>query len=260
MASTEKDENTPEVVGKNDALQHDSVEAQEVAKQSSAEPADRMDVSPAPTPTPQNELLPPSLTSTVASDAGTPGVETTDGNSAVPYGTRSRNRTGGTRINYAEDKELDHMIEASGKITKPVSTKPAHTPTPNDFEAMDHDRNVDTAARRGFTAVNTTSPAPNGTMPAMKDPIPGTSTFSANPNANGAAPQSKKRKQPGSSTTVAAPAVASTSAPKLRGGNAYQARQHVETNMMTFEGCGARLNAKRELRADDGTVLSVNGM
>jgi hypothetical protein len=29
--------------------------------------------------------------------------------------------------------------------------------------------------------------------------------------------------------------------------------------MMTFEGCGARLNANKELKADDGTVLSVNG-
>jgi hypothetical protein len=33
----------------------------------------------------------------------------------------------------------------------------------------------------------------------------------------------------------------------------------VETNMMSFSGCGRKLNAKKQLVADDGTTVQANG-
>lgn len=257
MATTEDTAMSSETAINDNYLQHNHVDGPESSSQTLEEPADRMEVSPVSTP--QNDVHPQPLALAVPSDTGTPGLEVGDGTNAAPYGTRSRNRTGGIRPNYAEDKELDLMIEANGKIPKAGASKGAPPPVVNDFEAMDHDRSADTSVRRAVAAVSIHGPVPNGTPPAMKDPIPGTSTFSANPNVNGSAPQSKKRKQPGSSTTIAAAHTATNMAPKLRGGHTQHARQHHETNMMTFEGSGSRLNAKRELKADDGTLLSVNG-
>ena len=225
----------------------------------SLDSADRMEVSPAPVVQngPQSSLH----TSAVPSDAGTPAIETGDLNGAAPYGTRSRNRTGASRPNYAEDKELDQLIEANGKITRPVPLKAAAPSTDIDSEAADLERNSNGAPRRGFAAVNTTAPEVNGNTPLARDLIPGTSTFSANPsvNGNGPAPQSKKRKQPGANTTLSATGTANHSVSRMPR-SSVGVRQHHETNMMTFEGCGARLNSKKELKADDGTILSVNGM
>jgi hypothetical protein len=254
---SENDSTPLEGVGKTDLSRHDLGTGADAQEQASIDSADRMDVSP--TPALQNGLQ--SLhTSAVPSDAGTPTVDTSDINGAAPYGTRSRNRTGASRPNYAEDKELDHLIEVNGKITKSAPPKAAAPPATVDFEPADNERHSNNQARRGFAAVNANASDLNGNTPVARDPIPGTSTFSANPSVNGtgAAAQSKKRKQPGGNATVSAPNVANNLASRMPRGSAG-ARQHQETNMMTFEGCGARLTANKELKADDGTILAVNG-
>ena len=256
--TSENDSTPQERVDQSHLSQHNSNTDADAQEHPSVDSADRMDLSPAPALQngPQSSLH----TSAVPSDAGTPAVETGDANGAAPYGTRSRNRTGASRPNYAEDKELDHLIEANGKITKSTPPKAAAPPVAVDFEADEVERNSNNAARRGFAAVNTTDPEVNANAPAARDLIPGTSTFSANPsvNGNGPAPQSKKRKQPGANTTVPVTNTANNSASRMPRSSAG-ARQHHETNMMTFEGCGARLTANKELTADDGTILSVNG-
>src|SRR2546423_9570697 len=249
---TSENESTPlERVDKSDASQHNSNTDADVPKQASVGSADRMDLS----PTPALQNGPQSLphTSAVPSGASTPAVETADTNGAAPYGTRSRNRNGASRPNYAEDKELDHLIEANGKIAKSGPQKAAAPPAGAELEAADLGKNTNTnnnnnnnnnsVPRRGFAAVNTTLPEVNSNAPAAKDLIPGTSTFSANLsiNGNGSAPQSKKRKQPGANTTVSTTSAVNNSTSRTPRSSAG-ARQHHETNMMTFEGCGARLN------------------
>lgn len=100
----------------------------------------------------------------------------------------------------------------------------------------------------------------NGTaQPPPKDPIPGTSTFSANPTAtthHSAATISRKRKQLGGGAINAGTLAAGTSS-RTRGSVASSGPQN-DSNMMTFEINGPYLKNGR-LKADDGTVLSVNG-
>ena len=252
---SENDSTPPERVDKADLSRHDFGTGADTQEQASVDSADRMDVSP--TPALQNGLQSSLHTSAVPSDAGTPTVETSDINGAAPYGTRSRNRTGASRPNYADDKELDHLIEANGKISKSAPPKAAATPAAVDPEPADNERHSNNQARRGFAAVNANVSDLNGNTPVARDLIPGTSTFSANPSVNGTA-QSKKRKLPGGNTTISTPHVANNLISRMPR-SSVGARQHQETNMMTFEGCGARLTANKELKADDGTVLAVNG-
>lgn len=173
------------------------------------------------------------MTATASTSSQTPNQDDGDGNSAAPYGTRSRNRPGGARPNYADDKELDMEIEAAGRIKaapkKMASAAPTAEPTP---------------APLGFATINSTSiqngdpPAPATTAPPQPAPP-------------------KKRKQPASNTPVpngAAPSHALGPRARPPISNAY-----VETNMMSFSRCGSRLNAKRQLVADDGTALAANG-
>ena len=256
---TSEHDSTPlETVDLTDRPKHSANTDADTEEPLSIDSADRMEVSPAPAP--QNGPQSSVHTSAVPSDAGTPAIEPGDANSAAPYGTRSRNRTGASRPNYAEDKELDQLIEANGKITKSTPPKAAAHSTGIESEPADVERNSNNAARRGFAAINTTVPEVNGNAPVVRDLIPGTSSFSANPsvNGNGPAQQSKKRKQPGANANVSTTGSATLSTSRIPRSSA-SARQQQETNMMTFEGCGARLNGHKELKADDGTILSVNG-
>jgi hypothetical protein len=177
--------------------------------------------------------------------------------SAAPYGTRSRNRTGSSRPNYAEDKELDAEFEIP-PTTKDHSGRKA--------------RATDVSASEGGKSTNSTrkGAAPEGEQISAaqshyKDPIPGTSTFSANPTPGAVATQSsKKRKAASQSTTSQAQQASSQSTLPVqtvtrRASMAVQvATGFRETNMLTFENCAGRLKGKK-LVADDGTVLQVNG-
>lgn len=156
------------------------------------------------------------------------------------YGTRSRNRTGNARPNYAEDQDMDFDHSAAA-ATKKKASGGGQTPIPQQPEEP---KRVDDVAR-GFTAVNN---------PAAKHLTPGA--------AAPAASSSKKRKaasnlaqqaQPSSASTTPAPTAsrkppASTSLVTTR-----------ETNVMTFTKHRSCLNKKGELVADDGTRLTVNG-
>ena len=173
------------------------------------------------------------MTATASVASQNQNADDTDGDSAPTYGTRSRNRPGTSRPNYADDKELDMEIEAAGRISKGASKKPSNNQTAET-----------TPASFGFAAINSLS-IPNGEPAAQ-----------ASTSASAPAP-SKKRKQPGSNTVSHSGTPSYTLGPRSK---AAQSAAYVETNMMSFSRSGGRLNSKRQLVADDGTALAPNGM
>lgn len=169
----------------------------------------------------------------------------------TPYGTRSRNRTGGSRPNYAEDHDFDLEVESNGIPSKTNGLKKSPAALVERHPA-ESERPQGVNTRRGFAAVNGTSPNSNNSS-TSKELIPGTSTFSANPTIlqNG----SKKRKQPGSQTTTD---VQIQQAQQFAGKTRGSYRGHHDTSMMSFEMSQGILQ-NDQLIADDGTSLQVNG-
>ena len=180
---------------------------------------------------------------------------------AAPYGTRSRNRTGTSRPNYAEDKELDVEFEiaASSKEGRKAIRGAAD---PGLATSSD-------VGRAGNKNGKNQGPEPDQIVagqPHSREPIPGTFTFSAQLTTTAPAGQSKKRKANGASATshlqpqsqlpnhTTVPAVTRRASIAAQGTVALR-----ETNMLSFDDCGSRLNKAKKLVADDGTVLEVNG-
>ncbi|KAL1956894.1 hypothetical protein VTO42DRAFT_6742 [Malbranchea cinnamomea] len=163
-----------------------------------------------------------------------------------PYGTRSRNR-GSQRPNYAEDHDIDADLEFvtsknnTSKRPSSANQNSNRTNTPN----SDGDKSTGASTRRTQAVVNSTT----------KEPIPGMSTFSANPNAGNG---SRKRKQPGSNQTVqgsSTPNGANSSKKFIA--SASRPESSSVSNMMTFNNCRGYLK-NGKLKADDGTVLAPN--
>ena len=209
--------------------------------------ADAMDITPSIENGANVEVLQSQpMTATTSSASQNPTQLEGDGSAeAATYGTRSRNKGGNSRPNYADDRELDLEIEAAGRIPKTKSKKVA-APSSNASIAQDESSKTAAPPQNGFATVNAATT--NGVSP-----LPGMSTFSTQP-------PSKKRKQPGSNTGVSSPAAAPVqAAQKTRAAPSSASRLHLETNMLSFSRCRGRLNAKKQLIADDGTTLSANG-
>ena len=188
-------------------------------------------------PAPDTQDIPQSqpMTATASASSQNPFPDDSDPNAVPTYGTRSRNRPGASRPNYADDKELDMEIEAAGRLSKASSKKAASSthqvaePTP--------------AAPMGFAAINSVSIS-NG-EPSTQSSTPGP-----------APAPSKKRKQPGTSTISGSATPSYTVVPRSK---PHHVSAYVETNLMSFSRCGAKLNNKKQLVADDGTALAANG-
>ena len=183
-----------------------------------------------------NEVNPQSqpMTATASTSSSVqPPLETGD-NAASSYGTRSRNRTGGPRPNYAEDRELDLEIEALSKPSRSSKRSAGTTVEPQ---------------LTGFTTVNAThqpeKPAESANNVVTPAPTP-------------APAPSKKRKHPGSNNTVPSTSANATSS-RSKPIASISFRGYVETNMMSFLQGGYKLNAKKQLVADDGTTVQANG-
>ncbi|KAK0731604.1 hypothetical protein B0H67DRAFT_80010 [Lasiosphaeris hirsuta] len=197
------------------------------------------------------------------------------GGTASPYGTRSRNRTSAVRPNYAEDIEME-LDEVVPERREDDSAKKASTR---------HSLSSSAAAAAAPRAVNGSSRKP---LPSSDDSKHGASqhnikehhrqspavTYAASgPTTNGPITKSKKRKaEPTSTNSGSQTASAPTTHPSVvqkRGGhsnhtagsgsgaNSSSRSGYGETNMLTFESCGARLTDGKMV-ADDGTVLEVN--
>jgi len=174
------------------------------------------------------------------------------------YGTRSRNRPGVPRPNYAEDVEMDFEVaqQANGAEHSSMDLS-SHSPP-----ATDSRQSPSPGGKRGTPAANGWN-ALNGNSSS----IPGTSHFSANPNAR--MPHSRKRKAAEVQGTASAhsqspaPSVpvvtrrANAAATAASQASSYSYMP--DNNMFSFDRCRSSLNKQGRLVADDGTVFSVNG-
>ncbi len=216
------------------------------------------------TPPKPLESQPMTATSSSSSNQPIKVAAPSDTNIPSPYGTRSRNRTGAARPNYAEDRETDMEYEYTGppkhsgllstiRITKASSTE--------------SDKPSGLSTRRTSASANNPA-AVNGSVASVsqKDYIPGMSTFSANPNITiTSQTSSKKRKAPGSAPASTPhqslnPTSNGVQTSTRRGSTAVNSAAVArETNMLSFENCQGYLK-NGKLKADDGTTLSVEGM
>ena len=226
--------------------------------------------SPPPQPTQDlsaNTVLPPdrftaALTDAVERNASTSRIDqpppmTEDGGPS-PYGTRSRNRNGISRPNYAEDHDVEAEMEwGTSKKTKAASKASAARESQTDPEKLSGVSTRRTSAVSSLPSVSN----PAVSQP-IKDNLPGMSSFALHPDqAINAAPQSRKRKAPGNTASTA---TSTQSAVAVRSNGAARRSMDTgalkrETNMMTFEKSGAILQDGR-LVADDGTTLEVHGI
>ncbi|CAD6564501.1 MAG: putative PHD type zinc finger protein with BAH domain-containing protein [Alectoria sarmentosa] len=184
-----------------------------------------------------------------------------DATGASPYGTRSRNRTGNPRPNYAEDREPEMEYEWSSTKRPHAGLGPS---MPNIAQSGDGDKPSAANARRSSTTAPVAPPTNNraALLTVQKDHLPGMSSFSLNPEPNTAPPApSRKRKAPGNGTITshASSTVTQTPAPGIsrKTAGVQNPKASRETNLMTFENCQCYLK-NGKLRADDGTVISVN--
>ena len=183
-----------------------------------------------------------------------------DSTGASPYGTRSRNRTGNPRPNYAEDRDLEeYEWNATKKSQNSLgSTVSAH------LQLGDHEKSSGVNTRRSSTTASGTAIGKTGTPTTPKEHLPGMSSFSITPEVSAPPPPvSKKRKAPGNGhansngTTVGGQAHAPNHSRKHASMPAV-AVGFRETNMMSFESSQGYLKHGK-LRADDGTILGIDG-
>lgn len=184
-----------------------------------------------------------------------------------PYGTRSRNRTGRSRINYAEDKDLD-MTDFDSVAEKKGDTdlkkiRPANANAPPTAS--------DGPPRPSASSTRKPLPSSDGTKSAssakeqqqQNNAGAAGSTSSAATSAAPSQQASKKRKAGTTSNSSNTKDSSSNSAVAQKPSNVQI--EHLgptgfsETNMMTFENTGAHTSKDNTLTADDGTVLAVNG-
>lgn len=201
---------------------------------------------------------------TSSSSSSMPSEQQMDTTGASPYGTRSRNRNGNPRPNYAEDRELDMEFEWTSAKKSHAALGPVLSSSLQHGEGekppAGYIRHSTTAALNGVWNSNK---ATNSIV--QNNHIPGLSSFSVHPDHNGsqAAPvPTRKRKAPGTglSASYASPTSnhVPTSTTSRRNGAPPQPSRLRPTNLMTFEGCQCYLK-NGKLKADDGTILAVNG-
>lgn len=195
--------------------------------------------------------------SAVSSTQGGPAAETSG---SSPYGTRSRNRTGNARPNYAEDREMEEFDwHSTKKATNSRASPAASLP-----QVAESDKSVGVSTRRSSNATSGAANGKVGPPNSSKDSIPGMSTFSLGADGSAAIhpPPSKKRKAPGTNGN-------SANATTSLGNNSSNghSRRHIstasaidprQTNMLSFDHCQGYLKNGR-LNADDGTSLGING-
>ncbi|KAI9892312.1 MAG: putative PHD type zinc finger protein with BAH domain-containing protein [Vezdaea aestivalis] len=177
-----------------------------------------------------------------------------------PYGTRSRNRTGGLRPNYAEDKESEMEYEYTNSSTK---TNPPANSQPT-LQPQSQPQQPDTSRQSGVNTRRTAVNTPNAVPAAGDEAALGTKTSNsslsaaaANSVTNGVAPVSKKRKAGHLSTAPSSSSPTTSVQAITRRASQAAATHDLSSNIMTFETCQGRLHAGL-LVADDGTSLAID--
>ncbi|KAJ3566335.1 hypothetical protein NPX13_g7168 [Xylaria arbuscula] len=183
-----------------------------------------------------------------------------------PYGTRSRNR-GQARPNYAEDRDLDvEMEDAFPEKKEEEPKKGARQSNATTNGTGEASKATASSSRKGAAADDSKGSGSHGTG---KDAHSSTSTTTGATGPTTSSGPSKKRKAATQSSTNNARSQASTPTPTSTTSAATGTRRgaaqvaalptvgYRETNMMSFEKCGAMPKDGR-LIADDGTVLEQN--
>ncbi|KAK1976972.1 hypothetical protein LZ30DRAFT_602358 [Colletotrichum cereale] len=182
---------------------------------------------------------------------------------ANPYGTRSRNRNGSSRPNYAEDKDLDvDMYDYAPEKRDQESKKSARHSNVSATSAPEGAR-ANGSARKALPS-DDTKPAPPQNGAKDVQPANPTPATQAPASANSTQP-SKKRKAASHAATATSQAqvTATTSSPGVGTGASRKtasgpyASSYAETNMLSFESSRA-VPRDGKLVADDGTVLAPN--
>jgi hypothetical protein len=213
------------------------------------------------------------------SSGSNPSVRDVTGETASPYGTRSRNRTGQARPNYAEDKDIDMELFESYPERKEEGPKKSSLRQSASLSNAGQDSRGPTAAAAAATAAATASATTaaaasarkrgsseegkNSPLTAAKDQGPASQTSSTTPPASvGSSQPSKKRKATAQPSSGGGPhhfqsqltaQVSAANGSLRRAGGGFP-----ETNMLSFDNCNAKPKHGK-LVADDGTVLEVNG-
>lgn len=206
---------------------------------------------------------PMTKTSSSSSVPSAHGANPTDTNGPSPYGTRSRNRTGNVRPNYAEDHEMDGEYDwSSTKKSQALGTSAAMGLA----QVGESEKSIGVSTRRSSNATAGTAAGKAAPTSTPRDQIPGMSSFSLNADSSNAAvppPPSKKRKAPGgsqvSSNASSGLGHSASNGHSRRTTAAGSSNSYRQTNMLSFENCQGFLKNGR-LKADDGTTLSINGM
>lgn len=205
---------------------------------------------------------PMTKTSSSSSLPSVQGTNAPDTNGPSPYGTRSRNRTGNARPNYAEDRELDMEYDWNSAKKLQALGPPTAISLP---QTGDTGRSAGVSTRRSSNTLSGAGEGKVGPLTSAKEPIPGTLSFALNADNNPVPPPpaSKKRKAPGAitSSSTALPSVGptTTNGHSRKAAVAGSSASHRQTNMLSFENSQGYLKNGR-LKADDGTTLSINGM
>jgi hypothetical protein len=184
-----------------------------------------------------------------------------DENGAAPYGTRSRNRPGRSRPNYAEDTEMDFEMtaaSANGNLSDPPSRNSvaAEGGPPSGVGGKKGSGPAQGNASWGNSAPNSKDNPANPNIsgaPAVAAPAPAANQPSP------AQPPVKRRKNAATTNGNHASASAPSQAGAKRGNHVMGAANSArESNMLTFENTGALLKDGR-MEADDGQTVSING-
>ncbi|UKZ63003.1 uncharacterized protein TrAtP1_004232 [Trichoderma atroviride] len=190
---------------------------------------------------------------------------------AMPYGTRSRNRTANSRPNYAEDKdiEMDMYDYYPDKKDSDAAKKPSRQT--NGVSNGETPRGNGSSRKNAAAAADDSkaTPSQNGSQDAKSG---GTIHASQATSGTGTLQPSRKRKAAANqnggaaaaastATSAAATPPASTTAASKKNALAAQAQLQgmtwPESNMLTFETCKG-LPDNGRMVADDGTVLEAN--
>lgn len=185
-----------------------------------------------------------------------------------PYGTRSRNR-GQPRPNYAEDKDVDtDMFDVFPDKKEEEPKKPSRQAANGASEAP---RTNGSGARKGALADEGKAGNASSTPKEQQhhSGTPASSATTTTTPTTTTSTTSKKRKAHAHSATNGAQShqatTATQSSASTRRGTASNtpaastSAGYKETNMLTFDRCGAKPKDGK-LVADDGTVIEQNGM
>ena len=250
----------PPPVGANNELGiTSSIQPRAPSKSPQSYPAPPTEASSKAAPLDSQPMTTSSSSSSLPSDQQ--AVQSMDSTGVSPYGTRSRNRTGNPRPYYGEDVHEDYE-------EMPVKrSQAASGPTvPSGLHSGDGEKLSGISTRRSSTTAGSGSTLNSKTAisAAQRDNLPGMSTFSVNP-ATSTAPQapSRKRKAPGhgpmvSNTSSIVNQATAASIPR-KGATTTASSAPMANNLMTFENCQGYLK-NGKLKADDGTILGVDGV